>query len=231
MRFLYILGNGSRHRNIEIKYSLRSVAQFYPDADIIIVGERPDFVTKITHIAVKDAFSHADQNAWLKIEAGARKYPGEFVLMNDDFFLLRDVPMVLYQSGDLGSKLHGKVDRHSRMLQNTHDLLKSCDDTGTMCFDVHFPIPMIGERVLELIEKYRHRQPLAIRSLYGNLMGYDQEIIYKPDMKISYGVAVTRLIDKALDGKDMFSIGHNFLNKTGIDWLRMRFPKRSPWEK
>ena len=91
MDAVYILGDGSLANNEEIRYSIRSLEKNMLDLrDIYIVGADPGFLSGIKHISALDTSLQKGQNAFHKITTACTipELSEEFLLMNDDFFML-----------------------------------------------------------------------------------------------------------------------------------------------
>lgn len=92
MDAVYILGKGSLSQNEEIRFSIRSLEQNMTDLrHIYIIGECPSFLQNVKHIPAEDTQKERHVNAYNKIKLACEQeeISDEFLLMNDDFFMLK----------------------------------------------------------------------------------------------------------------------------------------------
>ena len=91
MDVVYILGSGSLAQNKEIVYSLRSLETNMQDLrNVYVVGEAVPALPGVIHIPAKDLTDKKWKNAFYKIKKACAipDLSEEFLLMNDDFFML-----------------------------------------------------------------------------------------------------------------------------------------------
>ena len=55
---VFVVGNGSKYNNVELRIALRSVARYVPHRKIFLVGAKPDWVNYdlVTHIPAEDPY-------------------------------------------------------------------------------------------------------------------------------------------------------------------------------
>src|SRR5690606_31556781 len=163
--------------NEELRYSLRSVAEHLPHRQVWLAGHCPRWARNVGHIPVEQAGTKY-QNSTRNLRAAA-EHPGVadvFLLMNDDFFVMKPVPRM--------PVLHrGPVDRveayyasrarglYLRGRRETRDLLASLGHHRPLSYELHVPMPMRKSRVLEVLDIGRDLEVLHKRTLYGNLYG------------------------------------------------------------
>lgn len=172
---LYILGRGSKWRNNEIRFSLRSVEKYLPHARIFVIGECPKFLRNVVHIPALDAYDNKLTNAIFKIRSACREIDlsEQFVLMNDDFFFLRHTPRI--ESFILG-KTRTAIANHSTKagyyfsaMRKTQDLLNAAGHTDPDDYEVHYPMMIEKQKFLEITDAIEWEQDgYLFRSLYGN---------------------------------------------------------------
>lgn len=165
MDVLYIIGGGSSWNNDELRYSLRSLKNCQDVDKVWIVGNKPAFLRNIEYLWVEDKFDWW-KNAFIKtkaaIESGISK---DFLLMNDDFFMLEPFRADDYPYYHKGELPQDEENEYRKVLFNTRRILEELGKT-TYHFGVHCPIRINGEKYLRL-EKY-FNQPVSARCLYGN---------------------------------------------------------------
>lgn len=88
---VYVLGTGSRWQNNEIRFSIRSFEKYFYDLrNIIIVGEKPDWIQNVIHIPCADDMRLNKDARILKKLAAACNDPRvseNFIKSSDDIFL------------------------------------------------------------------------------------------------------------------------------------------------
>lgn len=211
MDAVYILGTGSLSQNEELRYSVRSLARHMLDLrDVYIVGEPADFLPSVIHIPAQDSYPRAWQNALHKtrLACALEQISDEFLLMNDDFFMLSDF---------LGSEFPFYA-------------LKNSDGgpNGRHSFAVHCPIRLKKEWYLKMpisVELSGHRSP---RSFYANFFGappvFVDDFILRPDTK-------NTPLDLQLSGRDFFSIDNAcMLDRVFVSWLSELYSEPSRFE-
>jgi hypothetical protein len=178
MNFVYICRDGE---NQELRYSVRSVSYFYPDAEIHIFGGKPAWYSgKYTY--VKDAGSKFDNiNNCYKEICGSNF--DEFILMNDDFFILeKPQSFEYYFDGTIESKIDSHVSqyglsKYARVLSEANNKLKKMGITNPLNYDIHTPMMFNREKLSSIID-----MSFAPRSMYGNIFNVGGEKIN--DVKI-----------------------------------------------
>src|SRR5690606_9190627 len=94
---LYFVKDGER--NEELRYSLRSLANFDHDR-VVIVGGKPSWVTGVDFFR-GNRFPGKWGNVYDNLRIACEHVDGEFVVMNDDIFITR--PTTLLPSLHRGS--------------------------------------------------------------------------------------------------------------------------------
>lgn len=176
MDVLYILGRGSKHDDMELRLSLRCLEKNARGVDrVFIVGNCPDWVQNVTHIPAEDTWT-AENNAFQKILKACRSdISDEFLLMNDDFFMIESFSTnyEYFSKGKLEKR--EKNDPYSLSINKTFDFVKRYNKTPNN-FEVHCPFRINKHRalLLEGIAEYFKKQDTGIlfRSLYGNVFDF-----------------------------------------------------------
>lgn len=165
----------------ELEWSLRSV-QSRLDGDCIVIGDTPDFaigVPIITGYGSEWRSYSPYHNVIDKILQACHLYD-EFVLMNDDFFVMNWIDVTKhYNRGSMLEHLNQrKYDSYARALKNTRNLLheKGYPDVD---FELHRPMLINSKKMLKAIKEItpqlRSSQTILIRSYYGNRFGLVSE--------------------------------------------------------
>lgn len=215
MDVLYYIGSGSSHNNDELRLSLRSLDKYCVDVDRVwVVGNKPAFLRNVEYLWVEDS-GEFWQNAFNKtkaaIEAGISD---EFLLMNDDFFMLAPFEAKEYPYYHRGDIPLSDDSKYQRFISDTGEYLKSLG-LPFKHYGVHCPIRIEGKKYLEL-EKHLDK-PRSIRCLYGNM--------YAKGVKITdcKGDEI-----KPHRTKCFSSLAH--INEKIYQELIKRFPEPSRWE-
>lgn len=167
MDVLYYIGNGSSHNNDELRLSLRSLEKHCKDVGKVwIVGNKPAFLRNVEYIWVADERGKWWWNAFNKTKTAILAgISDDFLLMNDDFFMIDDFEAESYPYFHKGDIKKNDTD-YQQVVYNTGEYLKSIG-AATKHFGIHCPIRINGKKYLEL-EKHL-TQPMSVRCLYGNL--------------------------------------------------------------
>jgi hypothetical protein len=221
MDYVYICRSGD---NEELRYSLRSLQKNLPNGNVWLIGGKPDWYTG-NYLQVDDVGNKFDNitNCY-KILPTIDSLSNNFVLMNDDFFILKpitEVPIIYH--GTLENKIINSVSingisRYSRTLAKAKKDLLLNGIKNPLCYDVHFP--MVFNK--SLLEKMDHTNN-APRSTYGNI--YNIGGIELNDVKI-YKTSTN--ID--ISGSSFISTEDNSFYLIE-DSLKQLFPDPSMFEK
>lgn len=164
MNFIYICRNGE---NEELRYSIRSVLHFYPDARIHIFGGKPRWYSG-EYTEVKDSGTKFD-NINKCYEAICSSHIKDFILMNDDFYILDKPSGFIFYDGYIEDKIEKHTQQHglskySRILSDANKKLKKMGIQKPLNYDVHTPM-MFNTKLLSDIIDISY----APRSIYGNI--------------------------------------------------------------
>ena len=235
---VYPLGRGSKWQDNELRYSLRSLVQHFPDLGrVFVVGEKPAWLTKVVHIPHPDRHKHnKDANIIEKVLAAcAAGISEKFVFMSDDQLFLRPVrfsEMTPLHLGDLAGRnknyWKGKWKQH---LKNTVERLRSLA-LSTLHFDSHCPTPIERDKFVAAASAHPFREvPFTINTLYVNAA----KIPGRPrgDRKITLESPIKEpeKIREMLNGPALY-LGFNDGGLTPAlkTVLAERFPDKSPYE-
>jgi len=230
LAYIVRLGND----NPELRYSLRSVWQNMPHGQVIIVGHLPRWVRNVRYIPVdQDNRSGAKRmNALRNLAALAAAGPGEFVLMNDDFFAVRPtaaVPPPVHRGSlaRLAAAREAAVpgSEHGRVLRLTDSILCEAGLSEPLAYETHTPMHMSAAGLaLALDTGDRSGSHLfAPRSLYGNLHRLGGRQI--GNVKVYAGDEAPPAAEDWLSTTDT-----SFRYHPVGDRLRRLFPEPSPYE-
>jgi hypothetical protein len=182
MDFVYICKDGD---NEELRYSIRSVNASFPEANIWVVGGRPGWYVgnyiKVDQTLTK--YKNAFYN--LKSITESSDISESFILMNDDFYIVRKIDSInTYHGGSLLEKinLYQKINSNSgytRKLSATYKKVVSLGIEDALDYELHVPMIMEKEKLKEVL---KYQDQFLWRSIYGNLFNVGGEQI--EDVKV-----------------------------------------------
>ena len=171
MDILYYIGSGSHHNNQELRYSLRALEAHCQDiGDVWIVGNRPHFLNNnVKYLWMPDSgfwWQNAFRKTMAAIEAGISE---NFLLMNDDFFMLKDFSAAEYPYFHRGEIKDVAENKYQQVICNTRQILQRLGKPFKH-YGVHCPMRINGKKYRELAGYYTDTDnPVSARCLYGNL--------------------------------------------------------------
>jgi hypothetical protein len=234
MTLAYILGDGSKHDNLELRISLRSAEKYLNPKKVIVCGHDPGFLSdKVTYIPNyppkkdNDAAFGIKENLLALCKSDL--VPDEFILSNDDYFYL--APMTdfpYYHKGELRAAMEriGSGIFYGHLLATAVVLEKK--KLSTKHFDCHWPIVYNKKKLLKIIEEQNWNVPLGptIRSLYCNTLGIEGR--YVDDVKINKPVLDWAA---ATVNMPMISVGDEAFDRKCRDYFLSLFGTKSAYEK
>lgn len=211
MDAVYILGTGSLVENEEIRYSIRSLVKNMRDlGSIFVIGDCPDFLPGVVHILADDLYDKPWKNMLHKTRLACANpdLSDEFLLMNDDFFMLTpfdgaDFSFYAMKNGSGG-----------------------CN--GKESFQIHCPIRFNKDMFLKLPINTEMKGDYSPRSFYSNF--YTAPPLFVTDFIIREGVGLPDFTTQ-IKGRDFFSISNSImLNSRFQQWLFDLYPERCSFE-
>lgn len=211
MDAVYILGNGSLANNDEIKYSVRSLSENMLDLEnLFIIGENPDNLPLAKVIIADDSYSSKWQNVFNKTRLACQcpDISDEFLLMNDDFFILQpflgaEYPFYALKNSNGGSD-------------------------GMNSFHVHAPIRIKKDWYLNMPLDINSKGTHSPRSFYSNF--YKAPPTFCSDFIIQTDAHFSSF-DSQIQNKPVFSISNSaMLNPDFVSWLDQLYPTPSRFE-
>lgn len=211
MDLVYILGSGSLSNNEEIRYSIRSAEQNILDLrNIYIIGEDPKFLKDIIHVPAHDSSIYKYINAYHKIKLACSipELSDEFLLMNDDFFILEPT---------LGAEFPFYA------LKNSNG--GAC---GMNSFHIHCPIRIKKEWYLKMPIDLSFKSCKSPRTFYCNF--YKAPPKFCNDFIVRAGVGCKNF-NEQIKNLPCFSISDNsMLYPPFKNWLETLYPVPSRFE-
>lgn len=209
--------------NEELRYSIRSIEKNLTCDTVWLVGYKPDwYIGNYIEVADKSIKFENIRNC-LSIVTNIGAISDNFLLMNDDFYILKPMGKVpIYHGGLLDDKIARYIansgsTRYTRILAEASKYLKKKGILQPLDYDIHTPIIMNKHNLKEVVDIN-----LAPRSMYGNIFNIggteiEDVKLYKYNNKIEYSHGVISSEDTSI----------KFL----IDMLKTEFPNPSKFEK
>lgn len=175
MDILYIKGNQSPNKDLELLYSLRSLSKVTDLDRVFICGKTPSFVRNVISIPCED-IGYPMVNHWWKVTTAIQNsdISENFALMYDDIFFLKETTLegyFCYHRGDLGDFDTGTPLYQESLSKTKKWLLKN--KLPILDYELHIPFIYNRENFMWLYPIYENQiqdhSPLAVRSIYGNL--------------------------------------------------------------
>jgi hypothetical protein len=230
MDFVYICKEGI---NEELKYSIRSVIESFPDSNIWVVGGKPDwYVGNYINVEQKESkYKNAVEN--LKTISTSDQISESFVLMNDDFYIIKKIDKIenfhggyLLNKINLYQKLNGNS-QYTRKLSGTYKKLKALGFENPLDYELHVPMIMEKEKlkiILELIDQF------LWRSIYGNK--FEVGGTEMQDVKVyTSGPLVLKSYNLNIDSHTYLSSADSSFNNIFNKILKDKFNKKTKFEK
>jgi hypothetical protein len=208
---VYILGTGSLANDEEIRYSVRSLEQNMLDLGrVFVVGEKPGPLPGAAHVPASDVGDRKWQRAYLKIKKACAlpDLSADFLLMNDDFFMLEpfhgsEWPFYAVRNGNGGP-------------------------CGPVDFSIHCPILLNKELYANMPFSADQKGHLSPRTFYGNF--YRVPAVPTSDFILRAG-AGCRPFDEQVIGWRCFSVSDSaMLDLNFKNWLDSLYPNPSRFE-
>jgi hypothetical protein len=230
MDFVYICKDGI---NEELRYSIRSVVESFPDSNIWVVGGKPPWYIG-NYISVKQVltkYRNAIQN--LNAICSSNEISEQFILMNDDFYIIKNIKTIeAYHGGLLLDKinLYQKLNSNSnytRKLSATYKKIKSLGIENPFDYELHIPMVMEKKKLKQILQ---NNDQFLWRSIYGNVFNVGGEQM--EDVKVySRGPLVLKSYDIKKEEHIYLSSADNSFDMILNSILRKQFIQRTKYEK
>lgn len=210
--------------DFELRYSLRSLHEFMPHRRVIVAGDKPTFISRLVHFVPvprnPDRYRSSTANIAAAVEQAVETE--KFVVMNDDFFLLRPWSFRHENRGTIEEHLASGLPQglYRLHVEWTRDILKAHGVSDPLWFGLHTPTVYERGKLLELIREFRGQRYL-LRTLYHNLFPQPSE--RREDVKCKRWIGPP--------SGDVVSISDECaLNPSFRKWVSERFPTPSRYE-
>jgi hypothetical protein len=167
LTFVYLCRSGE---NEELRYSIRSVLKYFPNAKIWVVGKKPIWYNGPFLEVEEYKSKHHSVYQNLKALSQDPRIPEDIVIMNDDFFIVKPIEKIInYHGGKLREKVlaYEKIfpeSYYTKRLRKGYNYLIKNHISMPLDFELHVPMRVKKSKLSKAIE---HNIPW--RSAYGNL--------------------------------------------------------------
>ena len=230
MDFVYICGPGD---NEELRYSIRSVLNSFPDAKIWVVGGKPNWYIgnyiEVPQIHAK--YKNAVEN--LKKISSSSEISDSFILMNDDFYIIKQINEIknfhggyLLNKTNLYQKINGNSN-YTRKLAATYKRLKGLGINDPLDYELHVPMIMEKEKLQEIL---KNNDQFLWRSMYGNIFNVGG--LEMQDVKVyTTGPLVLKSYNLNIDNHTYLSSSDSSFNIIWKKILKVQFKEKTKFEK
>jgi len=210
---------------IELRFALRGISKYLTGfTNLILIGKTPDWC-KVEWIHANDYPGRKQYSIYQKILTGLDSCTDDFVMFNDDHFLIKSIhvnDIKYWYEGTLEQvQQKGVYARYGEAIKNTLQL-----NPMALNFDIHTPI-IYNKAKFQLLFANMENE-VCIKSHYCNSFKVQGEVM--PDLKIDRLVC-KEVIKELIAHRTFFSIGSNGLKQPMIDTLNELYPEKSQWEK
>jgi hypothetical protein len=239
---VYVIGNGSRWKDNELRFSLRSITKNLSNiGKIFIVGECPDYLKNIIHIPAGDIFDpaiNADGNIITKVLAACedKRLSETFLFINDDHLVIKPVNIAGVPPFHKGSMEtfpdeYWNLNYWRKRLQMTKDVLLT-KQLPCFHFDCHTPILMNKEKFKTIVAgfDYKTGTGLTMKSIYGNSVYGTDGILLTDQKKTIFKYYKLQDVKERILPAQFLSFNDQGLNDSLKWWLIEQFPNKCKYE-
>lgn len=246
MDVVYIVGNGSKWNNNELRYSLRSIEKHGKNIGrVFLVGDDPKFLSdEVTYLYCYDkygpCFAHKNIEYKIQYAISTGQLPEHFLIASDDQFYIQDVDLdnypVYYKNREIpyevpeghkpGSYWYSLLETRKLLLRRGLPIYQ----TNPHMYK-HFDVQLYKDNIQLFNEAYRLPHGGEVSLLMGNLMianGVEPQRIN--DCKV-FQYNTQEELDRKLNDRHVFSISDSAIPCGIGKYLAALFPDKSRYEK
>lgn len=169
-----------RGENPELRYAMRSWEKNATGiTDLIAVGMPPDWVGCRTVQTPQSLTKYANTTNGLLYACRNKLLPERFVLLNDDFFAMRETHLPVWHRGPMLGvvaeyRSRGINSSYVRGMEATAIALERDGYPDPLCYEVHAPMVIDRDVLVQVLTKYSKDPSIRVlhkRSAYGNVAG------------------------------------------------------------
>lgn len=240
MDIVYFVKTDPENDSEELRYSFRSLTNL-PHGRVFVVGEKPDWATNIEFIPIPQTGTKSENvHANLLAAINSEDISDTFVLMNDDFFIMKPMKnMPDYDFGPLKDVINAYGQRYPEVteyierkkMMYAHLLEAGFKDPRS--YELHVPM-MIDKLAARRIIANAKGRLYQFRTYYGNYAGLDSTTI--KDVKIFLDPthndpAYTAEPESYMKSQQFLSAtGGSFKRGAPGEFIRRAFPVKSVYE-
>jgi len=188
MDIVYLVKHDPENNSEELRYSLRSLKNI-PHDKVVIIGEKPDWVTNITFIPVPQTDTKkANVAKNLRTAVDSELVSDNFLLMNDDFFFMKplsEMPNINFGlMQDVINQYNLRYPEGSDYITSMIDLHKALIEAGyenPISYELHTPMH-INKHIARSLFTEVTKPLYQFRTYYGNYAKLGGETV--SDVKI-----------------------------------------------
>lgn len=171
----------------EILYSIRSLSNLVNfNGKIHIISSTNPNISDTNWIPFKGKTNSPYKNVLekIKLAANSKEVSEDFILSNDDFFVMRRTTINHYHRGSLDNHIRERQvdDAYTRALKQTNDILVRNRVRQPRSYELHIPMILNKSNINLIFDLVTlDNNPVLIRSLYGNY--YQNQSAMKKDVK------------------------------------------------
>lgn len=222
-------------KNEDLRYSLRSLCNIEHNK-VFIIGELPDWVSEeVYYIPVQqnlDRYEATTNN--IKIACQCKELSNNFILMNDDFFIINKITEAdlnlnrgpLKDTVDFYHENHSPLTRYDKLVENAMNMLKLQGFNNPISFELHAPMIINKNNFLTILDKINNESlHCCKRSVYGNYFIKDSKTI--KDVKVLSYISLNDILQ---NNPNTISCSESVWPKIK-DFIHSKFPDKSKYEK
>lgn len=220
----------------EFRYSLRSLMNI-PHGTVWIVGDCPTWVQGVKHLRSANRWSSRFRNALMHVKTACEQpdLADRFILMNDDFFILKPmqrIPVFHLGPTEQAHPLQVPTQRRRRAnpwrrgIWETTRLLQSWGIPDPVSYELHIPMEIDRDIMCSTLNRALSESSsmdIQQRTLYGNVAGIGGDRL-NTDVKVG-GTGV-----RSLPPMFVSTSNRSFYRGHVGQQIRRLFPNRSPYE-
>lgn len=205
------------HQGLELRYALRSIDMYFPENDVLLIGDKPRWY-KGDHLQAGDTHCRKEYSIMQKVLLAPFD---NFIMFNDDHFALQSGEIKYWNDGPLEDLLKRGAKGYGATIRNTLELYPDA-----LNYDIHTPIVFNRETLHRLAGDLQ--KEYCLKTVYCTGAGIRGE--YMEDMKINAPLSAARIREK-IAGRVFFSSGPHALVGDMVEVLGELYPTPSKWEK
>jgi hypothetical protein len=161
--------------NEQLRYALRSWAAHLPHRHVWLIGHRPQWAAGVGHLPNRQGGTkYVNTTAAMRVACEHPEVSDPFVYLNDDMFVMHTVDTMpvlhrgpvreveaYYEARASGVYLRG--------MRETRELLGRLGHPDPLSYELHVPMPVDKQGMLDALAIGRDIPVLHKRTLYGNL--------------------------------------------------------------